>query len=293
MTQNIRINVLELLVTMICIVLIVCLPSLIVQEDVFGFHLISYVESVLGTCKNLFQINDASYVMESGKILSLFPDAFERYAYSMLILLSALLFSLIVTILLSYGYTLSSVKIKKGIQNTLVILESLPDVLIVAVAQFTVIWLFKKTNLLLFDVVSVPDDRSYILPILCLSILPLIQLFKFFVMQVEEEKVKPYIQFANGRGFTKSYILWIHILRNVLIHLFYHSKTIFLFLLSNLFVLEIMFNMDGIMNLIKYNVKIPEIMAIGIILIYVPFFIFFKCILYFVAKLSGMGEVEQ
>ena len=39
-----------------------------------------------------------------------------------------------------------------------------------------------------------------------------------------EEKNKPYVEFARAKGFSNKYILYVHLLRNIMYHLLNHLQ---------------------------------------------------------------------
>jgi len=82
---------------------------------------------------------------------------------------------------------------------------------------------------------------------------------------------------AKGKGLTRLQVLVVHIFRNAIITLMFHFKTIFWFSLSNLFVLEIIFNIYGIMTHIKTHASInPDVVTLSILLIFIPYYFLFQ-----------------
>ena len=66
-----------------------------------------------------------------------------------------------------------------------------------------------------------------------------------------------------------------HVLRNVAPGLIYYSKTMIWFMLSNLIIIEYVFNVSGITAfLLEYHT--PEVFALGLLLLYIPVFLFYK-----------------
>lgn len=279
---------LEFVLTVFCIVLVVNLPWLILDNQTLGFHFYHYVSSINRTLEEILKFSDLTYIKSSGKPYPLFPELFPSYMYSILILGSAFLLALSVTVMMGYMYMVTGSTTKRIIKSILGVLESVPDVMTILIVQLLVIWIFKMTGFLPFRVLSINENRAYFLPILCLSILPIVQLLKFFLLQLEEEWQKGYIEVAYGKGLSSHYIVWVHVMRNVFFHLLNHIKTIYLFMLSNLLILESMFNTQGIMNILKYNSGgNPAVSAICLILMYIPFFILFQFLILFTNYYSG------
>ena len=80
------------------------------------------------------------------------------------------------------------------------------------------------------------QEKTYLLPILTLSILPIIYLYKICLLNYNDELHKDYINVAVAKGLKPFYILFKHILINALFSIFYNAKSIFLFMISNMIV---------------------------------------------------------
>lgn len=68
-------------------------------------------------------------------------------------------------------------------------------------------------------------------------------------------------------------MLFVHVFRNGLMGLLHHSKMILAFMLSNLIMLEIIFNTRGITWFV-YHHPTPEIATVSILLLAVPILLF-------------------
>ena len=91
----------------------------------------------------------------------------------------------------------------------------------------------------------------------------------------EDELDKEYVLLATSIGIKKSGILVFHVFRNAIIHVFFQSKSTVWFMLSNLFVLEVLFNMSGIMTFLLQNLN-PQIFTISLIVFFLPIFLFYS-----------------
>jgi ABC-type dipeptide/oligopeptide/nickel transport system permease component len=210
------------------------------------------------------------------KTYSLFPDIFSQFLYSMTIFFSALLVGLVSALLLTFLTTLLPNLLKRAVYGLLTLLESLPDLFIVIFLQISIVFIYKKTGLLVSNVSSTYDNNVYLFPILVLSVLPTIQLFKITFLLMKEEQFKPYVTVARSMGLGKLYITVKHILRNIIRSLFQYSKTIFVFMLSNLFIMEYVFYLNGIMTVMLHTEGVPFI--ITVLMIAVPFSLLFEII---------------
>nr|WP_276516671.1 ABC transporter permease subunit [Fictibacillus nanhaiensis] len=173
-------------------------------------------------------------------------------------------------------YMLFPAQLKTLIKRMIVAIETLPDIFIIILVQLTVIWFYKTTGVLMFNIVNVYNTEAYFLPIFAISILPTLYIVKYLILTIEEESLKHYIEFAKGKGLHNFYILIVYLMKNTAVPLFFQMKTIFWIILSNLLILEILFNIYGITRFIAdYGVENPHLAAICLIAIFLPFFVLF------------------
>ncbi|MEL3971800.1 hypothetical protein AAEO50_05840 [Rossellomorea oryzaecorticis] len=121
-----------------------------------------------------------------------------------------------------------------------------------------------------------------------MTVIPAVFLVKTIVLLLKEEEQKSYIELARGKGLSSLHILLIHSFRNVVYSLFYRSKLIFSFMLSNLFILERLFNMRGIMDLLMWSTGYTFVIISS--MIFLPFFLIFTLIEQRMKKSIGMKE---
>ncbi|MGF2616458.1 ABC transporter permease subunit [Rossellomorea vietnamensis] len=215
----------------------------------------------------------------------------STYGYSFTIIFAAFIAAVSASVLLSYSIMLMPRRLYRFTLKVINTLDAFPDVFIVVAFQLFIIWLFKKTGVLMFNIYAFGDERTYFLPILCLSILPIVFLLKQFLFQLKEEESKPYVEFSFAKGFKRPYTLWVHLFRNVWVHFFFHLKPIFLFMLSNLLVIEVLFNINGFMTaLLRTATTSSAAFFIGMLLVFVPFFIVFSTGSYLLGKWLNGGE---
>ncbi|MCC5804079.1 ABC transporter permease subunit [Rossellomorea vietnamensis] len=200
----------------------------------------------------------------------------NTYPYSFTILFISFFAAILIAVVASYLMMLMPRKLYRASEKVVNVLDGIPDVFLVVLFQLFIIWLFKKTDVLLFDIYTTGEEKIYTLPVICLSFLPVVFLVKQFLFQLKEEEGKPYVEFSYSKGFKKSYTIWFHVFRNVWIHFFLHLKPIFLLMLSNLLVIEILFNIKGFMTvLLRTATSSSPAFFVGMLLIFVPFYIVF------------------
>jgi ABC-type dipeptide/oligopeptide/nickel transport system permease component len=209
----------------------------------------------------------------SGIKRHLFPDFFIPYFYSLLLVFGAFFNSIVLSILASTVLIFFKKKVISRFKGLLFVLESLPDIFVILTLQFLLVLIYQKTGVLLMKFVQFGTERIYMLPILVMSILPSVYFTKIMLINLEEQLGELYIDLAKSKGLSKPKIIYVHVLRNTLISAFFHSKSIIWILVSNLFIVEYFYNVNGITWFILNYYK-PIILTIGLILLFVPIFIF-------------------
>jgi ABC-type dipeptide/oligopeptide/nickel transport system permease component len=239
------------------------------------FEPLAYINQIKHTVLQILDLTNTTFY-SNGQDYELFPAFLEVYPQSLTFFLGALIFSLLIGIGLTILYMLLPYLLRNWIKKIILAIETLPDIFIIILVQLTVIWFYKTTGVLMFNIVNVYKTKAYFLPIFIISILPTLYVIKYLILTMEEESHKIYIEFAKSKGLRNFYILVVYMLRNTAAPLFGQLKTIFWIILSNLLILEIIFNIYGITRFIAdYGVENPHLAAICLIAIFLPFFILF------------------
>lgn len=248
-----------------------------------------YLINLKDISSSLLHSNAMTITNEVNNSYPMFPAFWEPYFYSVSIFISAFLLSVVMGILLAYLTHLLPSSWSKFIIRTTNLLESTPDIFILIVIQYSVIFILKETGILLFPIVG-SQENVYLIPILTLSILPTIMLFRITYLLVNDEYGKPYVDLIRGRGMSKHFIFFIHILRNITFSLLNHSKSIILFLLSSLIVFERLFNIYGITHFIL-SFSQMDVICFSLIMFYLPVFLLLILIRIFIDKKTGQKVV--
>ncbi|MFZ3591720.1 ABC transporter permease subunit [Bacillus sp. DJP31] len=190
----------------------------------------------------------------------------------MSLLLLTVLISTVTAVVLTISITLLPDKWRNRSKFIFFITESIPDIFFVVVVQALVIWFYKKTDVLLFSVVSGYEEQALTIPLITLCILPTFFIARILTLRFNEERIEEYVQFAVSKGLRKSEVIIKHILPNTLVNLFSQSKFIVWFVLSNLVMVEYIFNIHGITAFI-IRFSSPEVFTLCVILIFVPLYI--------------------
>ncbi|MDM5461001.1 MULTISPECIES: ABC transporter permease subunit [Bacillus cereus group] len=266
----------QFIISILGIIFLGALPKLF-----YGFELnvSAYIQSLKEVFANLMDISNLQYVRDK----FLFPQLFVHYKETIVIFLAAFCISLFVAFCIVYMIMSSSPRIQHRIKSFLIFLESIPDILLILGSQILVIWFFKQTGFLPFQIASIGGESIRGLPIFCLSIPTTIMFVKMLVLRFENELEKDYVLFAKAKGLDRFHILNRHILRNVLLSTLFFAKTNVFFMLSNLYIIEWIFNTGGIFMFLKsYEGIRVEVFIVSVLLIYIPIFILFKLFHYLI-----------
>ena len=254
------------------------------ERKELGFFPGNFLIELKKTFIELFHFTDISYVAQGTNVeRTIFPYILESYTYSLPLLFVSLFIALLFAVLLTTATFYLPRKIQGVVKYVLTILEALPDVFVIFSLQLGAIWVFKHTNLLVTEPYSLSGQKIYFLPILSLTLIPMIYLYKNTFMMYENELGKPYVELGVAKGMGKLYILIRHVFPNVLYSFFYNLKYMYLLLISNMIILEYMYNIYGILQFMT-NHPSYEIISAGLILLTLPLSIVFFLIQSFLPK---------
>ncbi|WP_046959371.1 ABC transporter permease subunit [Bacillus wiedmannii] len=261
---------LQLVAAILCIICLGALPRLFkgLQMDLIGFW-----NTIVFLGGKLLQPDEITYGFRDSR--KLFPQIWIHYFETMIVFLSAFLLSLLIAYLLVV-WVLQRSHIKQKMWNGIFLtLESIPDILLILSSQLLVVIMFQKTGFMPFKLAGLGEERIRLLPIICLTIPTTLLFIKLLLLRFKEELEKDYSLFAKSKGLSLRHILTHHISRNVLLTTIYYAKTNILFMLSNLYIIEWIFNTYGMFVFVKENSKL-EIFTVSLVILYVPLFILFR-----------------
>ncbi len=278
MTRKVISNGIEITVQFILSVIgIICLGALPKLFEGLHINFSQYVQALKMSVMKLIDVPNLAYGMNR----PLFPQLFIHYKETMILFLASFFISLCIAFCIVYMMMRSRSHIQRRIKTFLLFLESIPDILLIIGSQILVVWFFQKTGFLPIKIAALRGESIRGLPIICLSIPTTIMFVKLLLLRFETELEKDYVLFARAKGFDRFYILNRHVLRNVLLSTLFFAKTNIWFMLSNLYIIEWLFNTHGIFVFIK-NYQPIEVFTMSILLIYIPIFVLFKSFHYFV-----------
>lgn len=271
--------VIQFVVALFSILLISGAPLLITGFQQGELLWKEYIETLQFHVKSLWNFRDLSvdYYIGRGEVrqVPVFPQLYENISYSLQLLFLALAAAIIFALIGTFITMLLSEKLRSRVKLVFYFLESFPDILIILLAQLSIVIIFQQTGVLVSKIAAIGDDRIYWLPVLCLMILPMIQLYRLSMLTFEAEERQMYVELAKSLGFSKVFILFLHILRNAIISVFFQSKKTMWFMLSNLFILELMFNIPGIMYYMFENLS-GILFLVTVLSFFLPVFLLYS-----------------
>ncbi|MFJ8453780.1 ABC transporter permease subunit [Bacillus paramycoides] len=264
------ITCLQLFAAILCILCLGALPRLFkgLQIDLIGFW-----NTIVFLGGKLLRPGEITFGFRDSR--KLFPQIWIHYIETMIVFLSAFLLSLLIAYVLVVWVLQRSHMKQKVWNGVFLTLESIPDILLILLSQLLVVIVFQKTGFMPIKLAGIGEERVRLLPIICLTIPTTLLFIKLLLLRFREEMEKDYSIFAKSKGLSLRHILTHHISRNVLLTTIYYAKTNILFMLSNLYIIEWIFNTYGMFVFVKENSKL-EIFTVSLVILYVPLFILFR-----------------
>ncbi|MGN7893412.1 ABC transporter permease subunit [Bacillus sp. 22475] len=264
------ITCLQLLAAILCIICLGALPRLFkgLQIDLIGFW-----NTIVFIGGKLLRPWEITFGFRDSR--KLFPQIWIHYSETMIVFLLAFLLSLLIAYVLVVWVLQRSHMKQKMWNGVFLTLESIPDILLILLSQLLVVIVFQKTGFMPIKLAGLGEERVRLLPIICLTIPTTLLFIKLLLLRFKEEMEKDYSIFAKSKGLSLQHILTHHVSRNVLLTTIYYAKTNILFMLSNLYIIEWIFNTYGMFVFVKENSKL-EIFTVSLVILYVPLFILFR-----------------
>ncbi len=232
---------------------------------------------------------DAQLTESIGDIVKVIIESSRQ---SVMLVTSALLFSSLFGILRGMIEAYRSKKTSLSALGALVFF-SIPDILIVLVlmlvyTKFVVLYPWLK------DVLPL---KTFILPVLTLSIAPTVYISRITFITIQEEMTKDYIKNEKAKGYSRAKIIFIELLPAVLFKIVDTMPALMTMLLSNMIIVEYLFNYKGILYFLVYLYNRQDIMrfvplALSLGLIYIVFTGGFKGIAKIINPQKRKGDLS-
>ncbi len=292
----------QLFLLSISIILISAVPSFIADQNGINFSILRYGESVLEILTTLIRPDSLTlYIHSQNMILEpmpvnisyefvneiyeipLFPEIWDVVINTLGMLLISFAASFVIAVTFGWILELLPASFKRTALRISELLEALPDLFFVFCIQLAVVWIYKKTGFLAANPFTSSKEPSFLLPVITLSIVPAIYLFKMQLTLSQVEIEKDYIIFARSKGLANSHVIFHHLIKNTLRELSIHLPFIMLLLFSQMIILEYLFNLNGIIQILLSE-QPAATRAIMLMLIAIPLFAAVKGVKIFIKK---------
>ncbi|WP_085523441.1 ABC transporter permease subunit [Tuberibacillus sp. Marseille-P3662] len=239
-----------------------------------GIHLNipSYLSSLSNVVANMAQPWSLTYI-DNGVGRALLPRLLEPWQNTMTLFFVSFTCAFLLALAAACVTAMLPEKLVKPVKFIVFMLESLPDVLIMALFIFGTIWVYQTTGFDLFNVASYGEDEAFALPMMALTVIPCLMLYRTMVLDFDVEKEQPYVELAKGKGLKKHHVVLSHIFRNAFIRIFIDSKYVLWVMLSNVLIAEYIFNVNGLINFMLERLT-PTILTVGCLMLFLPIFLF-------------------
>jgi peptide/nickel transport system permease protein len=218
------------------------LPSLLgIGKDSVKLNFQTFWANVKGDFLVLIHIKDVKWYKELFEKLGIA----ESYQYTMTILIASFLVVLVLSLICTLIVMLSPIKVKNHLKSIINFFEGIPDLLVIFLFMFFVITLYKTTGLKFLQLYGIFGKKPYFVPIMTVSFLPFFFLLQFLIKTITEEQSQPYVLYLRAKGIGRIRILLVHIWRNIFPLAFLQMRTIIWILLSNIYLVEFIFNIKG------------------------------------------------
>lgn len=221
-------------------ILMMNLPILTFGTKIVNFNFQFFWEALLKDFQYLLHIGDSNNfdVLQQLNLV-------EGYRYSMTVLTLCLLVVIFAGLLAAFCVLIAPRKIRNVIKKGFNLIEGIPDLLVIFLFMFFVITLYQKTGLKFLQLYGVFGHRPYFVPTFTISFLPTLLFVQFLTKVLEEEESKIYVLFGRAKGVGRIKLLFFHLVPNILPLMVFQLRTSIWIILSNIYLIEYMFNIPG------------------------------------------------
>ncbi|MEN2767594.1 ABC transporter permease subunit [Ornithinibacillus xuwenensis] len=212
--------------------------------------------------------NGESFTYQEGKdrILNIFTDLPSYFFTSFTYLLIAGFLSVCIGMLVSAWHSKSK---KEWLKDIIGFFGTIPDFIFVLFLQLSVVFVYQTTGLKIAKIASrSTDENALLLPLITLTIVPTIYLIRTLSEKTYDVLTEDYILTAKAKGLRKGYVFIHHVVRNVLPFLKADIHKVLAIMMSNLFIVEYLFNIRGITanlfdgTLYQYNLVVNTLFSL-------------------------------
>ncbi|MFD1426969.1 ABC-type dipeptide/oligopeptide/nickel transport system permease component [Kroppenstedtia sanguinis] len=193
------------------------------------------------------------------------------------------------TLVLLVGVPLGMIlaKVNGWPKSVIGFLGVVPDFVLAILLQFIVIGIYRKSGVLVLEVASVYENVAWVLPMITMTLVPLVYLVQFISGRMQQILTEDFIRTAKSKGLNRTQIYIHHVFRNLLPSVRGQLHHLNATLLGNLLIIEYWFNSPGITQFLDTQVYHYPLMAktlICLILIYWMAYGWMQLLLWLIGK---------
>ncbi|WP_414839546.1 peptide transporter [Carnobacterium sp. TMP28] len=157
--------------------------------------------------------------------------------------------------------------------------ESLPIVGVVLFIHWFSVMIYKATSIYLFKTVGTPREPAVVVPLVSVSIYPLVFLINYMTPYIKDVYQSNYFIFAKSLGYSSSKLFFSYVIPNLFSFLERILAIIYLEMITVMLFIEIQFNTGGLLTGLRNTQRIPaesypQLMVINFLyLLLLPYFI--------------------
>ncbi|MGD6842155.1 peptide ABC transporter permease [Bacillus infantis] len=188
-------------------------------------------------------------------------------------------------------------KSEKWVNSILGFVGFIPDFILVLMLQLLITYIYKQTGMRVAKVASLSlEEPAILLPVLTLTILPLLYLVRSLNDRTFEVASEDYILTAVSKGLTKRQIYLYHVTSNVLPFLKADIYKIVGITTANLFIIEHLYNTRGLTEILfeypvnfGYQYNLVVISLLSFFILYIAVLFTMKLIIFGIEKVLLRG----
>ncbi|MFD2444744.1 ABC transporter permease subunit [Bacillus sp. CGMCC 1.16607] len=235
-------------------------------------------------------VSKESFYYNSGRDIRFFPtDMVKLFTSSYLYLASA--GSIVIILSFLFGIYLWKVSVKY-LHGFLSLFGMIPDFIFILMLQLLVTFIYKCTGIKTIKVASLSiSEPAIFLPILTLVVIPFVYLIRSLNEKTFEVITEDYIQTAIAKGLSKPQIYFHHITSNVLPFFKADLHKVTSIMISNLFVVEYLYNTKGITTMLfqhqvqfGYQYNLVILCFLTLIVLYLVVYFSFRLLIWIVER---------
>ncbi len=267
-------------ITISLIIIISLLPTIYSYEFSYGriisidISISHFFSSIIEYFSQLFKGDFGTYGVSGHFIYertierNIFPNILIFYKNTLIIFLGGITLGIISGISAGYLSLLLKNKWRRTVQFFSFFLIAIPDFLIIMLIQLAIIIIYKKTGIKFFSIATTANNSAILLPIITLSIFPFAYIYRTTLHSFENILSNKYILTAYSKGITKHKVIWRHVFKNGLVEVLNNLPSILMLTLSNLFIVEYLFNTYGITMFIFTYYRSFDVLPASILLLW-------------------------